>query len=97
MLSRRPREQGDVMLKILVSPAGQPARIELARSSGSERLDRAARDAVGNRRFVPARGGASGRWRPGCWCRPYSNCEETEKWKQARHSDSPTFGRSPTR
>ncbi len=57
MLSRRPRKQGEVMLEVLVSPAGRPARIELARSSGSERLDRAARDAVGNRRFVPARRG----------------------------------------
>lgn len=57
MPSRRLREEGQVILKVLVSPAGQPARIELSRSSGSARLDRAAQDAVGGWRFVPARQG----------------------------------------
>jgi len=57
MLSRRLREEGQVMLRVLVSPEGQPARIELRTSSGSERLDRAAQDAVARWRFVPARRG----------------------------------------
>lgn len=56
-LSRRMREEGKVMLKVLVSPEGLPARIELSRSSGSDRLDRAAEDAVGRWKFVPARRG----------------------------------------
>lgn len=56
-LSRRMREEGKVMLKVLVSAAGLPERIELARSSGSERLDRAAEDAVRRWKFVAARQG----------------------------------------
>ena len=57
MLSRRLREEGQVMLRVLVSPEGQPARVELRTSSGSERLDRAAQEAVARWRFVPARRG----------------------------------------
>ncbi len=57
MLSRRLREEGQVMLRVLVSPEGQPARIELHTSSGSDRLDRAAQEAVTRWRFVPARRG----------------------------------------
>lgn len=56
-LSRRMREEGKVMLKVLVSAAGLPERIELSRSSGSERLDRAAEDAVRRWKFVAARQG----------------------------------------
>lgn len=56
-LSRRLREEGKVTLKVLVSAAGLPERIELARSSGSERLDRAAEDAVRRWKFVAARQG----------------------------------------
>jgi protein TonB len=56
-LSRRLAEEGEVRLKVLVSAAGLPARIELARSSGSDRLDRAARDAVARWRFIAARQG----------------------------------------
>lgn len=56
-LSRRLGEAGEVMLKVLVSAAGMPDRIELARSSGSDRLDRAARDAVARWRFIAARQG----------------------------------------
>jgi protein TonB len=57
MLSRRLREEGQVMLRVLVSPEGQPARVELRTSSGSDRLDRAAQEAVARWRFVPARRG----------------------------------------
>lgn len=56
-LSRRLGEAGQVMLKVRVSAAGLPAHIEFARSSGSDRLDRAARDAVARWRFVAARQG----------------------------------------
>ncbi|ENO95079.1 TonB family protein, partial [Thauera phenylacetica B4P] len=56
-LSRRLREEGQVTLRVLVSPDGQPAQVELRTSSGSERLDRAAREAVARWRFVPARRG----------------------------------------
>lgn len=57
MVSRRMREEGQVMLRVLVSADGQPNRIELRTSSGSERLDRAAQEAVSRWRFVPARQG----------------------------------------
>jgi protein TonB len=57
MLSRRLREEGQVMLRVLVSPDGRPNRIELRTSSGSDRLDRAAEEAVARWRFVPARQG----------------------------------------
>ena len=57
MLSRRLREEGEVMLRVLVAADGQPKRIEERTGSGSERLDRAAEDAVARWRFVPARRG----------------------------------------
>lgn len=57
MLSRRLREEGEVMLRVLVAADGQPQRIEVRTGSGSERLDRAAEDAVARWRFVPARRG----------------------------------------
>ena len=57
MLSRRLREEGQVMLRVLVSPDGRPNRIELRTSSGIDRLDQAAQDAVARWRFVPARQG----------------------------------------
>ncbi len=57
MLSRRLREEGEVMLRVLVAADGQPKRIEVRTGSGSDRLDRAAEDAVARWRFVPARRG----------------------------------------
>jgi periplasmic protein TonB len=56
-LSRRAREEGRVVLRVLVSADGRAQTIEIARSSGSERLDEAAIDAVRRWRFVPARRG----------------------------------------
>ncbi len=57
-LSRRMKEQGRVILRVLVSTAGTAENVEVRTSSGSERLDRAAMDAVRNWRFAPARRGA---------------------------------------
>ncbi|MEX6723428.1 energy transducer TonB [Parapedomonas caeni] len=54
MASRRAREQGTVMLRVLVSPAGTAQMVELEASSGFSRLDHAASDAVRRWRFVPA-------------------------------------------
>lgn len=56
-LSRRLREQGQVVLRVLVDPDGQAIEVELRTSSGHDRLDRAARDTVRHWRFVPARQG----------------------------------------
>jgi len=56
-LSRRMREEGKVLLRVVVSADGAPKRVEISQSSGSERLDKAARSAVERWRFVPARQG----------------------------------------
>ncbi len=56
-LSRRLGEEGKVLLKVRVSPNGQPTIVELERSSSFERLDEAARQTVARWRFVPAKRG----------------------------------------
>ncbi len=52
-LSRR--EQGDVVLRVLVAIDGSPHRIELESSSGSESIDAAAIAAVEHWRFNPGK------------------------------------------
>lgn len=63
-LSRRLGEEGKVVLRVFVEPAGRPSQIEIRTSSGSSRLDQAARDAVWRWKFVAARRGeqAIGAW-----------------------------------
>jgi protein TonB len=56
-LARRSGEQGRVLLRVVVRPDGTPETVELRQSSGSQRLDHAALDAVRRWRFVPARQG----------------------------------------
>jgi protein TonB len=62
--SARAREQGTVMLRVLVDPSGVPQRVEIARSSGHARLDAAARDSVMRARFRPVmrNGEAASAW-----------------------------------
>lgn len=57
LLSRRLGEQGRVLLRVYVDPAGSPTRVELRQSCGHPRLDAVAQDAVWRWRFVPARQG----------------------------------------
>ena len=57
-VSRRLKEQGRVTLRVLVSAAGNAQDVEVRTSSGSDRLDRAAIEAVRHWRFAPARRGA---------------------------------------
>lgn len=57
-LSRRLREDGRVLLRVFVESSGRPGQIEINVSSGSPRLDQAARDAVSRWKFIPARRGA---------------------------------------
>jgi protein TonB len=58
--SRRQGEQGKVTIRCFVSVAGAVERAELRSSSGFERLDAAALEAVKNWRFKPGtRGGAA--------------------------------------
>lgn len=56
-MSRRLGETGRVLLRVLVSADGHADEVELGTSSGFERLDAAARQAVVRWRFVPARRG----------------------------------------
>lgn len=55
--ARRQEESGTVRLKVLVTPQGTAARVELEQSSGSAALDQAAQETVKGWRFVPARRG----------------------------------------
>ena len=56
-VSRRLGEEGKVLLRVRVTPEGQPAAVDLEKSSNFERLDDAARQVVARWRFVPARRG----------------------------------------
>jgi periplasmic protein TonB len=56
-LSRRRQEEGRVLLRVHVSPGGAASQVEIRESSGFERLDQAAREAVLRWQFVPARQG----------------------------------------
>ena len=49
------REQGTVLLRVLVDVDGKVIAVEIEKSSGSSRLDRAARDAVKAWSFNPSR------------------------------------------
>ena len=60
-LSRRAKEEGVVLLKVLVGTDGKAARLEIEESSGFERLDEAALKTVGKWRFVPASQGGQPR------------------------------------
>ena len=51
--SRRSREEGVVVLRVLIDELGRAAEIEIHRSSGHARLDEAARVAVANALFRP--------------------------------------------
>jgi protein TonB len=55
--ARRLHEEGRVLLRVRVTADGRAGDVDVATSSGSERLDRAALDAVRRWRFVPARRG----------------------------------------
>lgn len=53
-LSKRLREEGKVLLHVLIDAQGAAAQVELQESSGFSRLDQAAMEAVRSWRFVPA-------------------------------------------
>ncbi len=52
-ISRRMREEGKVTLRILVNEKGRPERVEVQKSSGSSRLDDAAKQAAFSALFKP--------------------------------------------
>lgn len=53
--ARRQRQQGTVLLRVLVSAEGRAVEVQLAQSSGVSSLDEAALRAVRRWRFTPAR------------------------------------------
>jgi protein TonB len=57
-LSRRTREEGRVILRVLVNPRGSAEDVQVRTSSGHARLDESARDTVRRWKFVPAKRGA---------------------------------------
>lgn len=57
LASRRNREQGTVVLKVLVKANGTAGTAEIKTSSGFSRLDSAALEAVKTLRFEPAMAG----------------------------------------
>ncbi len=58
-ISRRLSEEGKVVLRVHVNTTGQATEVAIRTPSGYARLDNAARDAVQQWRFVPARRGDS--------------------------------------
>jgi protein TonB len=52
-LSKRMGEQGKVVLRVLIGADGLPQKVEINQSSGFDRLDRQAQEAVMRWRFVP--------------------------------------------
>ncbi|MES2117283.1 MAG: energy transducer TonB, partial [Pseudomonadota bacterium] len=52
-LSRRLGEEGNIVLRVLVNELGYPERIEVQQSSGRQRLDEAARQALSRAIFKP--------------------------------------------
>ncbi len=59
MAARRRGQEGRVLLRVLVTPAGQAGSVSLLRTSGHRLLDKAAMAAVEDWRFVPARQGGA--------------------------------------
>jgi periplasmic protein TonB len=54
-MSRRLGEEGRVLMKVLVSAEGSAEDVQIEKTSGSERLDNAAVNAVKRWRFIPAK------------------------------------------
>ena len=81
-LARRLGEQGRIILRVRVDSAGNPATIELFESSGSARLDAAARQTVAGWRFVPARRG-------GKPIKAGFRCPSSSNWRIEMPHDAP--------
>lgn len=54
-ISKRMGEQGKVVLRVLISAEGLPQKVEISQSSGYDRLDHQAQEAVQHWRFVPGK------------------------------------------
>ena len=54
-ISKRMGEQGKVVLRVLIGTDGLPQKVEINQTSGFNRLDRQAQDAVMRWRFVPGK------------------------------------------
>lgn len=58
-IARRRKQEGEVMLDVIVSIEGSPKSINIEKSSGHKLLDQAALKAVQRWKFVPARRGST--------------------------------------
>ncbi len=56
-ISRRLREEGIVVLEVLILPDGSVGKVRIKQSSGHERLDNTAVEAVKKWDYIPARRG----------------------------------------
>ena len=54
-VSKRMGEEGKVVLRVLIGTDGLPQKVEVSKSSGFDRLDRQAQEAVMRWRFVPGK------------------------------------------
>lgn len=54
-ISKRMGEQGKVVLRVLIGTDGLPQKVEINKSSGFDRLDKQAQEAVMRWRFVPGK------------------------------------------
>ncbi len=54
-VSKRMGEQGKVVVRVLIGTDGMPQKTEISKSSGFDRLDRQAQEAVMRWRFVPGK------------------------------------------
>jgi protein TonB len=52
-ISLRLKETGDLLVRVLVDEHGTVKKVEVQKSSGFDRLDRAAREAAGKAQFKP--------------------------------------------
>ena len=59
LLSRRMREEGKVILRVLVTPGGDANSVEIKTSSGFQRLDDSALQTVKRWKFIPAKRGSN--------------------------------------
>ena len=57
-IARRRKQEGTVMVDVLVSALGRPKGLSIAKSSGVELLDMAALQAIQQWKFVPAKQGS---------------------------------------
>jgi TonB family protein len=94
-LSRRMREEGRVILRVLVNPGGRADEVQVHASSGYPRLDDTARETVKQWKFVPAKRGAQP---VPAWCSSRSLSDwKARQWTRHKQWASRISSARPTR